>query len=554
MKIICREVPVTFICCARCNKVIKIGCFYRDKAYPLYAHASCPYCGSHIGMLIGSDGSSHIYGGSFTQGQMLMQRIDVEFKHDESNQKKEIFFGAEEIVNEDIVAQLNLQTKKNIEIFKEVDNIELIKLSLHDKGNLPRKDKKDRLIEKFGMKFGQQNENKLKKIQLNQQVVYLGNSPIEWALVDGVPLSFLYDVCRLPIGENNCFKKYLNNDVEQQYSIKPGVENKTWVLMCSSNDPIMMAHYNMQIESFKQSGFTNYSIVHSKKELLEIIRDEDIDILILDSHGGFSQETSSSFLWIEGKEKLEYDDIIEIKKSIPIVFLSACSTNPPIKIEKNIAEAFLYSGSLSVVASHVPLSIYQGMQIICRLVNNLIYASRCRVHINWLDFISHLMRTFKCQIKIHEPYQQMQSRFKSFLWRMKEFCDDDIKAKINKLIRKEEITLDEIKKICENKVLSEAFEKEMFQLQSEIEEKEWNNVIGNIKKLNLDYDRRIEEIQKTGEICLLYALEHEICQLHPEKRSEIYKMWYEDDSIKNTSEFLYYTHLGRPDCISFEFD
>lgn len=323
--------------------------------------------------------------------------------------------------------------------------------------------------------------------------------------------------------------------------------------MCSPHDPIMSSLYQSQIETFQSIGFNNYSIVNSKADFIHTIMDKEIDILIIDSHGAFSTDSSSSFISIGEMDKLDYDDVINIKKKIPIVFISACSTNPPLELKKNLANAFLEKGSLSVVAAYAPLSAYQGMQIICRLINCLFFASKNTIHANWLEFVSHLMRTFKNQIEIHEPQRLMHSKLKSLLWKIKSECDDrDIAIIADKLRKKNlSITQDEIEKFCLNQYVNDFFEAEISKEQKIIEEKAWGNIIENIKSLNLDYEDRIEWIKKKGNITLLYALEQEICQLHPKKRSDIYKMWINENHIKDSSELLYYTHLGRPDFIPF---
>lgn len=549
---ICREINIGGIHCKKCHKDFKIGYFYISTKYPIWSKICCPYCQNEITLLKkNKDHSGSVFGGCLTNPPQT-SRIDAYFSHIENLSLRKINYFRDENLDLSTLKIIN-SNYNQITTLKNIDDKEIVNLAHCDKGGMPKKAKQNQLIGKFGNRFFERNKHKLEKIKPGQQIVYFGSSPIEWSLIDEVPLSFSCDVCRLPLLKSNFIKEYLTNNHYGIFSIKPNIEEKTWVLMCSPHDPIMKSLYDTQIEVFNSIGFNNYLIVDSKKDFISTITKNDIDILIIDSHGGFSTDSSSSFISIGENDKLNYDDVACIKKKIPIVFISACSTNPPLELKKNLANAFLENGSLSVVASYVPLSAYQGMQIICRIINSLIFASRNKIHANWLEFISHLMRTFKNQIVVHEPRRLLYSKLKSLLWRIKSECEDkDISVIADKLRKKNQIiTEEEIEKFCLNQYVKEFFEAEESKERMSIEEKAWTRIIENIKALNLNYDDRIEWIKKTGDISLLFALEQEICQLHPKKRPDIYKMWINESNIKGSSELLYYTHLGRPDFIPF---
>ena len=546
-----REVKVSGILCRKCNAIFKIGFCYIDTNYPLWSTIRCPSCNNEIGLLkknVSHSGS--VFGGLQTRVPETDSRIDACFFHIKKLDRETKYFRDENLDSTTLNAIPNtIQTTS----LKNIDNKELLLLAPSERRNMPKKDKQNQLIDEFGNRFFEKNKRKLEKIKPGQQIVYFGNLPIEWALINDVPLSFLCDVCRLPPLNNNFAKEYLANNHNGIFSIKPNIDEKTWVLMCSPHDSIMNTLYQSQIEIFKSIGFNNYLVVNSKEDFIQTIMDKEIDILIIDSHGAFSTDSSSSFISIGEKDKLDYDDVICIKKKIPIVFISACSTNPPIELKKNLANAFLENGSLSIVASYVPLSAYQGMQIICRIINCLFFASKNTIHANWLEFVSHIMRTFKSQIEIDEPHRLMHSKLKSFLWKIKNECDDKDIAFIADKIRKRNapITQEEIERFCLNKYVNDFFDAEISKEQKKVDEKTWTDAIKNIESLKLDYESRIEWIKKTGDITLLRALEQEICQLHPKKRPDIYKMWINEAFIKGSSELLYYAHLGRPDFIPF---
>ena len=100
----------------------------------------------------------------------------------------------------------------------------------------------------------------------------------------------------------------------------------------------------------------------------------------------------SSYLVING-EKLTGDDIVKFKITAPLVFLSACHTNPNYGYLNKLADAFFEIGCLAITATYFPISIRHGSNLYFRILRNLRNAVKYSVHRNWLAFTCHVIRT-----------------------------------------------------------------------------------------------------------------------------------------------------------------
>lgn len=232
------------------------------------------------------------------------------------------------------------------------------------------------------------------------QIVAITDLPIEWTMVDGVPLGFTHDICRLP---ETPITGLLSQYVEQyyfRYIIPKNILKKTLVIYGNQEEAFVQAQKPVNDLS-KKLGFKT-RLCLSKKEFFDTIKEEDPDLLIIDSHGDVDPITHKSFLLI-GNDIISGDDVVDSHIKPRLVFLSACNTFTTYNTVETIANAFFEAGSLAVTTSYMPLQINPATQLYCRLLNNLEFATTHNIHINWLSFISHLLRTSY----IHAPLERV---------------------------------------------------------------------------------------------------------------------------------------------------
>lgn len=228
------------------------------------------------------------------------------------------------------------------------------------------------------------------------QIVAITDLPIEWTMIDGIPLGFSHDVCRLP---ETPITGVLSQYVEQyyfRYSIPQNILQNTLVIF-GNDDATFVQAQKPVIELSSKLGFKT-KLCLSKESFFQTIIEEDPDLLIIDTHGDVDINTHESFLFV-GDEKITGDDVVRSRIKPRLVFLSACNTFTTYNTVATIANSFFEVGSLAVTTSYMPLEIIPATNLYYRLLNNLAFAATHDIHKNWLSFISHLLRTSY----IHSP-------------------------------------------------------------------------------------------------------------------------------------------------------
>lgn len=226
------------------------------------------------------------------------------------------------------------------------------------------------------------------------QLVAITDIPIEWSVCDGVPLSFLVDICRLPQSDPSSIMAQYAANVAIGYSVKPNILEKTLVICgVGSTEPIgeLFDKFASNLKGIRAPGPVAVRCL-TKAEFIAAIEHYQPDLLIVDSHGNFESNQEGSYL-VVGNEKIVGDDIPTIKHSVPLVILSCCLTSPLYGCPNTIAQAFFEAHSLSVVSTFLPISVDRGYLLYQRILKNLAAAAKTAYHRNWLSFISHCLRT-----------------------------------------------------------------------------------------------------------------------------------------------------------------
>lgn len=222
------------------------------------------------------------------------------------------------------------------------------------------------------------------------QIVAITDLPIEWTMIDGVPLGFTHDVCRLPETPIPSLLAQYEECTWTPYTIPKDILEKTLVVFGNEDPSFVKAQESIVIlQKKKHFHIRKCLTINELKDSVEEIKPQ---LLILDCHGNVDAASHQSYLML-GEEKLTGDDVVKMRIACPLVFLSACNTYTTYNTVSTIANAFFQAGASSVITSYMPLNVYEGTKLYSRLLNNLDYASKNCVHRNWLAFMSHLQRT-----------------------------------------------------------------------------------------------------------------------------------------------------------------
>ena len=241
------------------------------------------------------------------------------------------------------------------------------------------------------------------------QLVAITDLPIEWMLYKDLNLCLTYDITRIPeLPYGGVMASYVLNS-HTEFKIKKDVLKRVLVISGASTTPLVdeeFKHYFKSVE--KLGGELGYHTANcsSKEEVIEQVRQHQPDVLIFDCHGGFDEDQLSSYLVING-EVLTPSEIATNKISAPIVFLSACHTNPTYGYLNKLADAFFEAGCVAITATYFPISVQAGTNLYIRILNNLKTAAISPVHKNWLEFVCHTIRTsylkeviYQCELSI----------------------------------------------------------------------------------------------------------------------------------------------------------
>ena len=229
------------------------------------------------------------------------------------------------------------------------------------------------------------------------QIVAMTDLPIEWMMIDGVPLGFSHDVCRIP---ETPAVGMLSQYVECKFipfNIPKDILKHTLVIFGNEEDSFVKAQEPV-VNLSKVLGFQIRKCL-TKEAFFNTIKEIDPLLLIVDTHGGVDEETHQSFLTM-GDMVVSGDDVVKSDIHPRIVFLSACNTFTTYNTVSTIANAFFQVGAAAVTTSYMPVLIEPATTLYTRLLNNLNIAATHNVHRNWLAFVSHLMRTSYIQAPI----------------------------------------------------------------------------------------------------------------------------------------------------------
>ena len=251
------------------------------------------------------------------------------------------------------------------------------------------------------LKFG----NKLRELTMKTVVVeylktkstacVISDLPIEWLALDNTPLSFSHDLCRIPEFNYQGLLNHYSSSVRLVQTISTTTLGKTLVILGANlideNNNAFKDEYALVEKMSKDVGF-HYFYPESILQLQEKIIEFQPEILIFDSHGIIEKSTKTVQIQI-GKENLTGELIVSLKITAPIVYLSCCHTDPNFGYTTKINDAFFEAGAMTVTGTFLPISVKRGTKVYLRLLTMLKKEIESGYFINWLGFISHIIRT-----------------------------------------------------------------------------------------------------------------------------------------------------------------
>jgi hypothetical protein len=223
------------------------------------------------------------------------------------------------------------------------------------------------------------------------QVVAITDLPIEWLEVDGVPLGFSHDVCRIPeTPASGLLTHYVISRLSSHYKIPADILSKTLLVYgCREDD---FKKWQDMADIAAQALGAKSVICQSLDEFEAAVKTHRPELMIIDTHGSTDLQTHQSYIMM-GKEKVYPKDIAERGIYARMIFISACNTAPCYNDVNTVGNGFLEAGASAVTSSYLPLDVDESSLLYIRIMNQLNIAAKKGLHRNWLAFISHILRT-----------------------------------------------------------------------------------------------------------------------------------------------------------------
>ena len=281
-------------------------------------------------------------------------------------------------------------------------NSELAFVGIKEMKKLSASKKANKAIRKVMERIG----NKIVKLTISpngqkmlskrpSQIVAMTDLPIEWTMIDGVPLAFTHDICRLPETPILSLLSVYEQAVFTPYIIPGDIISKTLVVFGNKDNAFVKAQEEVKslsktlgfhittclsIDELEQDRFAvSPSVLEANKRLATLA----------DAHGDVDENTHQTFLWV-GNERLTGDIVVKRNLSARLVFLSACKTSTTCNTISTIGNAFFEAGANAVTTSYLPVYVNEATQLYSRLLRLLDATATKPIHKNWLAFMAYL--------------------------------------------------------------------------------------------------------------------------------------------------------------------
>lgn len=197
----------------------------------------------------------------------------------------------------------------------------------------------------------------------------ISDLPLEWLLIDDVPLMFRCLLSRLPLTPGNALFAHANVCREDLH-VGPEEAKRVLICNCLSPDDPLFRFPKIQSETMKASGYAHtYVEVAGVKQFSTALQEHKPYILVHWGHGSYDRVNDRGYLHI-GDEKTEIWDLKDCCVP-PIVLLAACETAAIAETHNNPANGWLSLGARSVLATYFPVQADLTTSIFTRIFSYL---------------------------------------------------------------------------------------------------------------------------------------------------------------------------------------
>lgn len=177
----------------------------------------------------------------------------------------------------------------------------------------------------------------------------LSDLPLEWLVVNGVPLNFRAKVSRIPRTPGNALLSYLSQ-AQFRLLLGPKEASSLLILNCLDDTDSLSTMPSLLSERFKRAGFPHtYAKAESFEAYQAALNRHKPFILIHVGHGKYDIVAAECRLQF-GKDVASMNHLAEQVAIPEVVLFGACET-APIDTDRTPARAYLSFGSCAVLAS-----------------------------------------------------------------------------------------------------------------------------------------------------------------------------------------------------------
>ena len=201
------------------------------------------------------------------------------------------------------------------------------------------------------------------------EIKIIGDAPLEWYPLDGLPLSLRADVSRIDATPGNI----LIQQLRQMPPVYVPPDAFRRYLMCTLFDEgdTLAAHAQGGLEVLENLGGVELdgtiASPRTPDEFVAAVNAYDGPILIVDGHGQHPEDSDIGGLIVGGKP-LDVWSLAGKMRSPPIVVLSACDTHPFDRSHATVANGFLACGALAVLGTALPVRSLPAAIFLTRLM------------------------------------------------------------------------------------------------------------------------------------------------------------------------------------------
>jgi hypothetical protein len=282
--------------------------------------------------------------------------------------------------------------------------------SLSKKTGIAKSKSRYKSIIKLGRKLSELYLSDLLEQYISQrdgQILIVSDLPIEWMSINGVPLSFLCDVCRL---QDSNIQGVINTySAFSKISFQLGSKSVKRSLVIFSGSETDRAFFNesyRMVKAYQQQDGFSIAFASNGAEIKTLLEHNRPEILIFDCHCLVDAETLACYLQI-GDDRISPESIVQYSIVAPIIYLACCNSNPNYDSVNKLHDAFFQNGALSVTGTFLPIDMMKGTFMYLRMLRLLNSENERRVSGNWLHFVSFAIRTSLIWEARHKCYETL---------------------------------------------------------------------------------------------------------------------------------------------------